>query len=123
MANTSTSVAKQTGLVVTASGTSQDILLPVPMTALNLCVTATAVSGTSPSLTMAFQVRDANGHYYTAFTATGGQILSAAGGFAANVLSGLAPMSAGRLSWTVSGTTPSFTIDWALEGNRSGTTI
>lgn len=123
MAYTSTSLAHEKSLVLTATGNTQDILLPVPMAAMNLCLTVTAASGTSPSLTAAFQVRDYNGHYYTVWTATGGQVLTAAGGFVANVMTGLAPMSAGRLSWTISGTTPSFTVDWSLEGDLSGTII
>jgi len=71
----------------------------------NLVVTASAVGGTTPSITINFQTSPDNSTWttqasYTAITANGSQAKS------------FSPLERyARLSWAVTGTTPTFTIN------------
>lgn len=89
---------------VTASGAGPEFILPNGVGNVEVLIDASAVSGTSPSLTPSLQVSPDGVNWYnaasgSAMTAVGLQRLSAVS------LCGYA-----RLSFTVSGTTPSFTL-------------
>jgi hypothetical protein len=98
------------GSVITATGQTASFDISA-YEALAILVNATAVSGTTPSLTPFLQISPDGGTTWfgtasgpaggTAMTATGQQYI----GVGANYLGGVA-----RLAYTVSGTTPSFTI-------------
>lgn len=109
------------GTVITASGVSDPIQLEndVDPTTLDVVANITAVSGTTPAITFTVQ-RDnsaAPGVFPpTAWTAgTSSAALSAVARTVINAPSAIAPASGTsphfyRVSWTVTGTTPSFTL-------------
>lgn len=95
-----------TGQIITATGTSGAFSASGAF--LDLEVEVTAVSGTTPSATFSIQWSEdgvnfapqAAGGSFAAITAVGNAILQFAS---------LAPFY--RLAWTVTGTTPSFTVN------------
>lgn len=97
----------------TTSGTADMGGFPFMFEELIVYVDATAVSGTTPSLTVTYQSSPDNVNWYdntlgTAITTTGKQIIkvpTCAGNF-------------GRLSYAITGTTPSFTFSAVVEGKR-----
>jgi hypothetical protein len=104
---------------LTTTGTSDQFTLPGNGTssAYALSSVVTAVSGSSPSATIALQVQDAAGTWrqvaaLSAQTSAGGAativtqaaVVAALGGNLASMLT-----STARIAWTVTGTTPSIT--------------
>src|SRR5437016_5521673 len=90
---------------------------PCLASACNIGVNVTAISGTSPTLTVTIQGKDqASGQYYTilasaALNATGFTLLSVAPGIpaVANASANAVMPSTFRVSYTIGGTTPSVT--------------
>jgi hypothetical protein len=111
------------GTVITASGQSSAMTLSSDAVAtLNAYVTITAASGTTPSVTfgIAFD-NDANSNNYppvsyaaattgSAQTTTGADVLVATATAPTTASDGVTTTNYYRITWTVSGTTPSFTI-------------
>lgn len=97
----------------TTSGTADMGAFPAMFEELIVYLDATAVSGTSPSLTVTYQSSADGVSYFdntagTAITAAGKQVIkvpTCAGNF-------------GRLSYVITGTTPSFTFSAVVEGKR-----
>jgi len=84
---------------------------------LQLLVNVSAVSGTTPSMTLTLDSKGADGVYYTVYTSSAitaaGKTLAHIGvGAATNVAFG----STVRLTATISGTAPSFTMSASLIG-------
>lgn len=111
------------GTVITASGQSAAMAMRSDVTAtLNAYASISAVSGTTPSITfgIAFD-NDADGNGYppvsfgtattgTAQTATGTDVLVATATAPSNATDGVNTTRYYRITWTVSGTSPSFTV-------------
>jgi hypothetical protein len=97
------------GAVVTTSGTTA--AFPTPTTTspnVGITVAATAVSGTSPSLTVTVEWSPDGTNFYAADPADSFAAITAAGGTVKNVT---VKNPWYRLSYAVSGTTPSFTLN------------
>lgn len=102
-------------VALVATGNSGDISV-ADFDAINIDFNASAVTGTTPSLTLTWQRKGADGVYYTLWTATA---LTAAGSASITIGKGYGYLSGtnipagiggvGRLVWTITGTTPSFT--------------
>lgn len=94
----------------TVTGNTATLTLPDEVVELFVGVNITAVSGTTPTVTVEVQQQDANGQWQTlAATAA----LSAAGQTALNLPEGSYSLAGGgswRLRWVVTGTTPSLTF-------------
>jgi hypothetical protein len=110
-------VHQDTGLTVTASGTTTDFSVRGHTT---LWITAfiQTATGTTPSVSFYLEEQDANGHWIV--TAQIGSALTTApnytAGFAGEAAGGLLAGRA-RVSWTVTGTTPHFTgVDISVIG-------
>lgn len=74
-----------------------------------LIVRVGAVSGTTPSLSFALEVQDAYGNWAQLTAALPATAITAAGAYAAPLAAAAIAAFTGRLAWTVTGTTPSFT--------------
>jgi len=84
-----------------------------------LIVNVSAVSGTgTPTLAVFFQVEDAYGNWVTVSNATsiGGTAITGTGTVAGPLSANSIAAYNGRISWTVAGTTPSFTASFDLFG-------
>ena len=97
----------------TTSGTVDLGSLPGEAGELNVYLDVTAVSGTTPSMTMTYQSSPDGTTFYdnsagAAITATGRQLIKVSSN------SG----KYGRLSYTISGTTPSFTFSAVVETKK-----
>lgn len=93
------------GQVVTASG--QSAPFEVPNAALSIQVDVTAVSGTSPSLALSIAWSDDGSTFSQASPADTFTAITAVG----SVAESFTPKGEFyRLEWTVTGTTPSFTV-------------
>lgn len=70
-----------------------------------------APAGTSPTLAVFFDVRDAFGNWCLTSNATAisGAVLTSSGTVYGQITSGYTLTDLGRIRWTVGGTTPSFT--------------
>jgi hypothetical protein len=102
--------------VVTTTGNSSGSASGSNVTNVSVFVSVSAVGGTSPSLTPQLQAKDVNGDWFNvgsalaALTANGSDVsLNIAGPFPAN-----GNVSQFRLAYTVSGTTPTFTVDASI---------
>lgn len=89
---------------------------PLNATEATVSVNVTAASGTSPTLTVAFQQQDANGVWYDAgvtasITATGTARFAVGPGTA----NGFPLGGSQRLSWTIGGVSPSFTFQVSVQ--------
>jgi hypothetical protein len=90
---------------ITATGNGTGVDVGAATICRGLVVTASAVGGTTPSITINFQTSPDNSSWttqasYTAITANGTQTKT------------FSPLERyARLSWTVTGTTPTFTIN------------
>lgn len=97
----------------TTSGTVDMGAIPGMFQELIVYLDATVVSGTTPSLTVTYQTSPDNVSWFdntagAAITAVGKQVIkvpTTAGNY-------------GRLSYAISGTTPSFTFSAVVEGKR-----
>lgn len=98
----------------TTSGNSVGSTLPEEYQELNIYLNVTAVSGTTPSMTVTYQCSPDGTNWYdngagSAITANTTQLIkvsSNAGKF-------------GRLNYAITGTTPSFTFSAIIEGKRA----
>ena len=84
-----------------------------------LIVNVAAVSGTgTPTLAVFFDVEDAYGNWVTVSNATSisGTALTATGTTSGNLTATSIAAYNGRIRWTVTGTTPSFTCSFDLFG-------
>lgn len=96
------------GAVVTATSQSASVTVPsVAVDTVGVLVRATAVSGTSPSLTVSLQWSYDGTNFVAADPADSFTAITAAGG-AAKAFTIKAPYF--RLNYAVSGTSPSFTL-------------
>ena len=88
-----------------------------PADAIAIDIDASVVSGTTPSLTPSWERLGADGIWYPVWTGTA---LTAAGKSSQTIgkawESNKFPGHAGRLVWTISGTTPSFTFSASVVG-------
>lgn len=79
--------------------------------------TISAVSGTTPSLTLILERQGADGNWYQVFASSA---ITAAGVVSASLGAGLSTAVAFgqtvRVRWTITGTTPSFTVTHSLIG-------
>ena len=99
-----------------ASGTADIGGIASEFDSADIFIDVTAASGTSPSLTVTYQASVDGGT--TWFDVTSGAALTAVGKQIINVPSKLGAM--GRLSYVISGTTPSFTFSALAQFRRSG---
>ena len=84
-----------------------------------LIINVSAISGTStPTLAVFFDVQDAYGNWVLVSNATsiGGTAITATGTVTGNLSATSIAAFNGRIRWTVSGTTPSFTASFNLFG-------
>ena len=84
-----------------------------------LIVNVSAITGSStPTLAVFFDVQDAYGNWVTVSNATsiGGTAITATGTVAGPLSANTVAAYNGRISWTVSGTTPSFTASFDVFG-------
>lgn len=94
-----------TAQVITATGTSGT--LNTAGNLLNIEIEVTAVSGTTPSATFSVQWSMDGTHWAVPAVADSFAAITAVG----NAVGSFAPISPyWRLAWTISGTTPSFTV-------------
>lgn len=98
----------------TASGTADLGAIPGEQTELLIYIDATAVAGTSPSLTMTYQSSPDN---VTFWDNTAGAAITAAGKQLIKIPSTTGKY--GRLSYAISGTSPSFTFSAQVEAKRT----
>lgn len=102
--------------VLVATGNSGDLSI-AECESISIDLNATAVTGTTPSLTLSWQRKGLDGVYYTLWTATA---LTAAGSVSQSIGHGMetnkGPGLTGRLVWTITGTTPSFTATISITG-------
>lgn len=103
----------------TVSGNSANITPTANPQGLILSWNVTAVSGTSPALTLSLQQQDANGVFQTlgtsvSITAVAAGNFSCGSGLVNQVL--ISGNNVCRIAWTISGTTPSFTFQSSLVG-------
>lgn len=97
----------------TASGTADLGAIPAMFQELLVYLDVTAVTGTTPTMTVTYQSSPDGASWYdntagTAITAAGKQVIkipTTCGNF-------------GRLSYAIGGTTPSFTFSAVVEGKR-----
>lgn len=97
----------------TASGTADIGAIPGEQTELLVYVDVTAVSGTSPSMTVTYQSSHDNS---TFFDNTSGIAITAAGRQLIKIPTTTGKF--GRISFAISGTTPSFTFSAVVEAKR-----
>ena len=84
-----------------------------------LIISTSAVSGTgTPTLAVFFQVEDSYGNWVTVSNATsiGGTAITGTGTVVGPLSANSIAAYNGRISWTVSGTTPSFSCSFDLFG-------
>lgn len=98
----------------TASGTASIGLLPDSYVELNIYVAVTAVSGTSPSMTVTYQCSPDGATWYDH---TSGAAITAATNQVIKIASNAGKY--GRLSYAISGTSPSFTFSAVAEAKRA----
>lgn len=98
----------------TASGTAT-VDAASEYDSVDIYLDVTAVSGTSPSMTVTYQTSMDGGT--TWFDVTAGAAITAAGKQAINVSR---PGAMGRISYAITGTTPSFTFSAIAQLRRSG---
>ncbi len=80
---------------------------------------ADAPTGTTPTLAVFFEVRDALGTWVQTSSATsiGGALLNSAGYTYGQITAGYTLTDLGRIRWALTGTTPSFTgVSFSLHG-------
>lgn len=96
---------------LTASGTDGPIEL-FGVSAGLLIVSVGGATGTTPSMTVDFEVADEFGNWVATSgdSGIGGSAITNSGVAAGNIGSGLELGLNGRISWTISGTTPNFTV-------------
>lgn len=95
--------------VIDVSGTGNGLLI----------ISTSAVSGTgTPTLAVFFQVQDYYGNWVTVSNSTsiGGTAITGTGTVQGVISAATVAAFNGRISWTVSGTTPSFTCSFDLFG-------
>lgn len=97
----------------TASGTADIGTIPGEQTELLVYIDATAVTGTTPSMTVIYQSSPDN---VTFWDNTAGTAITAAGKQLIKVPSTTGKY--GRLSYVITGTTPSFTFSAQVEAKR-----
>lgn len=97
----------------TVSGTVDLGAIPAEFTELSIYLDATAVTGTSPTMTVTYQ---SSHDGVTFFDNTAGAAITAAGKQLIKVPSTIGGY--GRLSYAISGTTPSFTFSAVVEAKR-----
>lgn len=113
---------KQPGLVLVAtSATGSGDLLVGQFTELGIDINITAVSGTSPTLIFTFERKGADGVYYPVWTsaslnATGQTSASLGAGMSGTNGTALSFGAVGRLRWTITGTSPSYTLSISIIG-------
>lgn len=100
----------------TASGTADIGDSAAEFDSVDIFLDVTAASGTSPSLIATYQASVDGGT--TWFDVTSGAAITAAGKQIINVSSRLGAL--GRLSYAITGTTPSFTFSAVSQFRRSG---
>lgn len=108
-ANTPNGVNGTAGGVIDVSSVSNGLLV----------VHVGAASGTTPSLAVFFDVQDSFGNWALVSNATSvnGTAITAAGLYAGNLAAGTVAAYNGRIRWTITGTTPSFTgVSFSLFG-------
>lgn len=84
-----------------------------------LVVNVLGISGTSPGLAVFFDVQDAYGNWALVSNSTSisGAVLTSTGTVYGNINNGYTLTYSGRIRWTVSGTSPSFTgVSFSLFG-------
>lgn len=97
----------------TVSGTVDLGAIPAEFTELSIYLDATAVTGTSPTMTVTYQ---SSPDGVTFFDNTAGAAITTAGKQLIKVPSTIGGY--GRLSYAISGTTPSFTFSAVVEAKR-----
>lgn len=101
----------------TTSGNTSNLTPTTAPSSMIVAWNITAVTGTTPSMTVSLQQQDANGVFQTlassaAQTATGTGTLSVGQALANNVM--ISGNNITRIAWTISGVTPSFTVQFSL---------
>lgn len=99
---------------ITATGTVDVGTLPGDFVEMNVYVAVTAVTGTSPSMTVTYQCSHDGVTY---FDHTSGAAITAATNQVIKIPTNLGKH--GRLSYALSGTSPSFTFSAVVEGKRN----
>jgi hypothetical protein len=97
----------------TTTGQSVGSAMPNEYEELNVYLNVTAVSGTTPSMTVTYQCSPDGTNWYDH---TSGSAITAAANQLIKVNANIGKF--GRLSYVISGTTPSFTFSAILEGKR-----
>lgn len=110
---TITKVAALASAARTVTGTVDLGTVPGEHTELLIYLNVTAVSGTTPSMTVTYQSSHDN---TTFFDNTAGTAITVAGKQLIKITSGAGNW--GRLSYAISGTTPSFTFTADVEAKR-----
>lgn len=100
----------------TASGTAGLDSMVAEFDSVDIFIDATAVSGTSPTMTVTYQASVDGGT--TWFDVSSGAAITAVGKQVINVPSKLGVQ--GRVSYAIGGTTPSFTFSAIAQLRRSG---
>jgi hypothetical protein len=100
----------------TASGSQLLTGFPADWDELTLYLDVTAVTGTTPTLDVIYEVSDPQGNWYTHTSLTQATATTTERKVAT------APIGVnGRISWTIAGTdTPTFTFSVGLEAKRTG---
>lgn len=98
----------------TASGTADLGALPGDFIEVNVYIAVTAVAGTSPSMTVTYQCSHDGVDWYDH---TAGAAITAATNQLIKITANAGKH--GRLSYAISGTSPSFTFSAVAEGKRS----
>lgn len=98
----------------TVTGTADLGTLPGDFAEMNIYVAVSAVAGTSPSMTVTYQCSHDGTDWYdhtsgAAITAAGNQLIKVSANAGKH----------GRLSYAISGTSPSFTFSATTEGKRN----
>lgn len=97
----------------TVSGAADMGALPLEYAEISIYIDVTAVAGTSPTMTVTYQVSPDGVTYYDH---TAGAALTAAGRQSIRLASNIG--SYGRLSYVIGGTSPSFTFSAVVECKR-----
>jgi hypothetical protein len=107
------------GTVKTATFSSTDI--PFDEDSLSLLVNVTAVSGTGATMVVTLEGKDEDGAYATLATLAGITAVSkVAASFGPETANPTSLPGTLRLTFTITGTTPSFTFPYSAYGGRIG---
>lgn len=98
----------------TVSGTADIAALAEGFAEMNIYIAATAVTGTTPSMTVTYQCSHDGVTY---FDHTAGTAITAAGNQLIKIPDNMGKF--GRISYAISGTTPSFTFSVVAEVKRN----